>query len=603
MLKKIGKKKTLLAALAVVLVAALLIALLPNSKADTSSVKVVEELVSTKAEYGTINTVFTSGGSISNSGTESIALAGSVKLRNWEVSEGDYVEAGDLLATVERSSVLLAISELDELMQELDAAIESSRSDTVTSILYSPIAGTVTKVCAESGASVEDTVYNNGALIVLTDSGGREVNVVGYTGTVYAVYVSEGDTVSAGQSLIYLSDTEYTGEYERLLSQRRELEAQMQALFAAYERGGVYAEGSGRVTGLNEDILSSTGGSTGTGTHLAARLLGMPQRLSAMIIESVSEDEGESGSEGEGGTTEPGGSEEPTNPDPVEPDPEPGDSKVTEKFGKVTAVDTEAGTVTVQLTDGSSLTLTAAELEALGTSQIQVGNILALSYDESGTLVSVTVYSNGGGYDDPTGGGEMPDGMDGGMGGGGMTGGDAAAVDDTPKDYVMDETELCTLTDYDTAEISLTVDELDIAQLSIGQAVTVTLDALPGQSFDGEITEIDPNGENSGGSTKYSVTVTLPRTEDMLTGMNAAVRVQLAENDGLLLIPLAAVQEDSDGIYVCTGFDKGSGETTDPVEITTSLSDGENVEVLSGLSEGDTVYYRYADTLEYSFVK
>jgi len=118
-----------------------------------------------------------------------------------------------------------------------------------------------------------------------------------------------------------------------------------------------------------------------------------------------------------------------------------------------------------------------------------------------------------------------------------------------------------------------------------------------------EITEIDPNGENSGGSTKYSVTVTLPRTEDMLTGMNAAVRVQLRENDGRLLIPLAAVQEDANGIYVCTGYDKSSDEATDPIEITTGLSDGENVEVLSGLSEGDTVYYRYADTLEYSFVK
>ena len=584
MLRKIGKKKTLIAALAVVLAAALLIALLPNGKADTSSVKVVEELLSAKAEYGTINTVFTSGGAISNSGTESIALAGSVKLRSWEVSEGDYVEAGDLLATVDRSSVLQAISELDALMQELDAALERSRSDTVSSVLYSPIDGTVTKVYAESGADVEDTVYNNAALIVLTDNGGREVNVVGYAGTVSAVYVSEGDTVYSGQSLIYLSDTEYTGEYERLLSQRRELEAQMQALFAAYERGGVYAGNSGRVTGLNEDILSSTGGSTGSGTHLAVRLLSSPQRLSAIVVQPVDNGENE--------PPEPGEPEEPSEPG------QDGD-KVTEKFGKVTAVDAEAGTVTVQLTDGSSLTLTSAELETLGASQISVGNILALGYDESGTLVSVTVYSSGG-QDDPTGGGEMPSG---GMGGGGMSGGTASAEDDIPKDYIMDETELCTLTDYDTAEITLTVDELDIAQLSIGQAVTVTLDALPGQSFDGEITEIDPNGENSGGSTKYSVTVTLPRTEDMLTGMNAAVRVQLKENDGRLLIPLAAVQEDANGIYVCTGYDKSSDEATDPIEITTGLSDGENVEVLYGLSEGDTVYYRYADTLEYSFVK
>ena len=301
-----------------------------------------------------------------------------------------------------------------------------------------------------------------------------------------AVYVSEGDTVYAGQSLIYLTDTGYTGEYERLLSQRRELEAQMQALFSAYERGGVYAESSGHVTGLNKDIISSAGGSTGSGTHLAARLLGSLQRLSAAVVQPVDDGKDE--------TPEPDESEEPS---------EPGqdDDKVTEKFGKVTAIDEEAGTVTVRLTDDSDLILDTEELEKLGALQIKVGNILALGYDESGTLVSVTVYSN------------------------------------------------------------------------------------------------------SGGSTKYSVTVTLPRTEDMLTGMNAAVRVQLAENDGLLLIPLAAVQEDADGIYVCTGYDKSSSEAADPVAITTGLSDGENVEVLSGLSEGDTVYYRYADTLEYSFVK
>ena len=59
----------------------------------------------------------------------------------------------------------------------------------------------------------------------------------------------------------------------------------------------------------------------------------------------------------------------------------------------------------------------------------------------------------------------------------------------------------------------------------------------------------------------------------MLTGMNAAVRVQLKENDGRLLIPLAAVQEDANGIYVCTGYDKSSDEATDPIEITTGLSD------------------------------
>lgn len=457
------KKLILIIAAAVVLITAAVV-ILRKSVSEKYGKKDDAEILSAEVTRGSISTSVSGSGQLSDDDVETLDIPDGVELEEIKAVRGSKVEAGDLLATVDLNTVMLAMSTVSDELDTLDDEINSAVSDSVSSYISSSVSGRVKKIYAAAG-------------------------------------------------------------------------------------------------------------------------------------EPVSEDEGED--TGEGGTTEPGGSEEPSNPDPVEPSPEPGDGKTTEKFGKVTAVDEEAGTVTVRLTDGSDLTLDAAELETLGASQISVGNILALGYDESGTLVSVTVYSSGG-QDDPTGGGEMPSG---GMGGGGMSGGTASAEDDIPKDYIMDETELCTLTDYDTAEITLTVDELDIAQLSIGQAVTVTLDALPGQSFDGEITEIDPNGENSGGSTKYSVTVTLPRTEDMLTGMNAAVRVQLRENDGRLLIPLAAVQEDANGIYVCTGYDKSSDEATDPIEITTGLSDGENVEVLSGLSEGDTVYYRYADTLEYSFVK
>ena len=457
------KKLILIIAAAVVLITAAVV-ILRKSVSEKYGKKDDAEILSAEVTRGSISTSVSGSGQLSDDDVETLDIPDGVELEEIKAVRGSKVEAGDLLATVDLNTVMLAMSTVSDELDTLDDEINSAVSDSVSSYISSSVSGRVKKIYAAAG-------------------------------------------------------------------------------------------------------------------------------------EPVSEDEGED--TGEGGTTEPGGSEEPSNPDPVEPSPEPGDGKTTEKFGKVTAVDEEAGTVTVRLTDGSDLTLDAAELETLGASQISVGNILALGYDESGTLVSVTVYSSGG-QDDPTGGGEMPSG---GMGGGGMSGGTASAEDDIPKDYIMDETELCTLTDYDTAEITLTVDELDIAQLSIGQAVTVTLDALPGQSFDGEITEIDPNGENSGGSTKYSVTVTLPRTEDMLTGMNSAVRVQLRENDGRLLIPLAAVQEDANGIYVCTDYDKSSDEATDPIEITTGLSDGENVEVLSGLSEGDTVYYRYADTLEYSFVK
>ena len=116
-----------------------------------------------------------------------------------------------------------------------------------------------------------------------------------------------------------------------------------------------------------------------------------------------------------------------------------------------------------------------------------------------------------------------------------------------------------------------------------------------------ELEEIKADEDES--RTDDSSTHLAARLLGMPQRLSAIIIEPVSENEGLLLIPLAAVQEDADGIYVCTGYDKGSGEATAPAAITTGLSDGENVEVLSGLSEGDTVYYRYADMLEYSFVK
>jgi HlyD family secretion protein len=201
------------------------------------------------------------------------------------------------------------------------------------------------------------------------------------------------------------------------------------------------------------------------------------------------------------------------------------------------------------------------------------------------------------------------DGMDGsaGMSGeggasGGMAGG-ASGTDTTQAtvSYNMDETQLCSFSVYDTANIDLTVDELDIANISLGKSVTVTLDALPGESFTGSVISIDPEGSNSGGNSKYTVTVSLERDQRMLTGMNATVTVELGKLENVLTIPLAAIQEDETGVYVYIKYNKKSDEFSSPVYVTTGASDGENVEITDGLSSGDTVYYRYSSGLKYTF--
>lgn len=670
-----AKKKLLISAAALILVLALVLMLLPRRKAmPQSSVNVVKELITGTAETGSITETFVSGGTIAAVGAQSMSLAGSVKLTGWAVSSGDYVEAGDLLATVDKSSVLSAISDLNELMAALDSAIESSRSDAVSSAIYAPAPGRVKAVSVESGESVTNAMYENSALMLLsldgrmavdidagdmspgtaltvTLSDGTELSgsvysisegtaavtvpdtaaeygdtvtvsydgdvigagtlrinnplrVVGYAGTVSSVSVSAGAYVYSGQQLLTLTDTGYSARYETLLEKRRTLETQMQELFKAYETGGVYAASSGCVSGLNEDIVTESNtvhasAAAYSGGSGGIKLLSSVSRIGrrAVLLSSESPDTGIQDSE----TPSPAPSGEPS-PSPS-PSPEPGES--TEYIGKVTDIkenEDSTRTITVSLTDGSRIELDSAQLgeKAAG---IKTGDILALEYSPSGELINVTVYQNGSGGNTPGG----QDGMPGGSGGmsGGMGGGSGAAMNgvqeaESAPDYIMEETELCTLTPYDTAEISLTVDELDISRLSIGQPVTVTLDALPGQSFDGSITLIDPNGSSAGGDTKYTVTVSIARTQDMLDGMNASVTAELACHDGLLLIPAAALYEDAGGTYVYTGTDK-NGEPSGPVAVTTGLSDGTNVEITGGLSDGDSFCYLYSSALEYTF--
>ena len=83
--------------------------------------------------------------------------------------------------------------------------------------------------------------------------------------------------------------------------------------------------------------------------------------------------------------------------------------------------------------------------------------------------------------------------------------------------------------------------------------------------------------------------------------MNASLRIEVSRLEDVLTIPAAAIYEDGTRTFVYTGIEEKTGELIDPVDIETGASDGTIVEILSGLSEGDVVYYRYADSITYRF--
>lgn len=189
----------------------------------------------------------------------------------------------------------------------------------------------------------------------------------------------------------------------------------------------------------------------------------------------------------------------------------------------------------------------------------------------------------------PSGGGSI---SWGGMAGGGSSGGQQASL------YSTETTTVCTVIPGDILELSLPIDETDIAALQVGMTVEITLEALPNREFSGTITEISSFGTNSGGSSKFTVTVELPGEEDMLPGMNANVTIPLETLENCLTVPVAALTEQGSSTVMFTALDEKTGEPTTPVTVELGFSDGEYAQLLSGMEEGSSFHYKYYDVLE-----
>ena len=135
----------------------------------------------------------------------------------------------------------------------------------------------------------------------------------------------------------------------------------------------------------------------------------------------------------------------------------------------------------------------------------------------------------------------------------------------------------------------------------LGMPAVVKIDALGGEKYNATITEIGNTGTNNGGSSKYTVELTMDRAGDMLAGMNASATIVLDTVKDVLTIPAAALVENGNHTVVYTGYDEEQEMLLDPVTVQVGCSDGETVEILEGLENGQTYYYAYYDTLEISF--
>ena len=157
---------------------------------------------------------------------------------------------------------------------------------------------------------------------------------------------------------------------------------------------------------------------------------------------------------------------------------------------------------------------------------------------------------------------------------------------------LLQKTTVMTVIPDTSMTVTMDVDELDIAYYEPGQKADILVDALPNQSFTAVVEEVSAVGKNSGGNSKYTVKLRLDRAPDMLNGMNASVVVHRGVTSGLVL-PAAAVYDRGSQCFVYTAADKKTGTLIGELPVVTGVSDGEMVEIVSGLAEGQVVFYEY----------
>ena len=156
------------------------------------------------------------------------------------------------------------------------------------------------------------------------------------------------------------------------------------------------------------------------------------------------------------------------------------------------------------------------------------------------------------------------------------------------------------VTNQQLADVSL--NEVDVAKVNVGQKVTLTFDAIPNLSIAGSVAEINPIGTVSQGVVNYDVKIAFA-TEDarVKSGMSVSAAIITAVDQDVVTVPSSAVKTQAGSSYVLmfnppivvapADITSGTASAVAPVQIpvTIGISDGISTEITSGLKEGDQV--------------
>ena len=226
------------------------------------------EVLSYEAATGSISTVVSGSGSLSDVDLQEITVPEGVEITEVLVKANQSISNGDILATVDMASVISALADLQLQIEELDDQLSDAEDDAASTTVYAGVTGRVKAVFGEKGADVADVMYENGALALLSLDGYMAVDI-------------ETEALAVGDKVtVVLSDeTQKTGTVESVVGGS--------ATVLITDNGPKYEE---KVT-----LQDTDGNALGTGKlyiHSALRVTGYAGTISdvkAVLNEKVSD--------------------------------------------------------------------------------------------------------------------------------------------------------------------------------------------------------------------------------------------------------------------------------------------------------------------------
>ncbi len=207
--------------------------------------------------------------------SETVSASVSGRVKEIYVTNG-----GDVARAMYQNGALLLMS-LDGSMA-VDLETDDLRANEAVTVTTSDGTGYEGTVQSAAGGRATILITDNGPLygdtVTVETTGGSEVGtgtlyihspmaITGYAGTVSSVAVSENEEVSAGTTLLTLTDTETSASYDALLVERRDLEELLDDLVRIYQEGGICAPAAGTITSVD---VSDAGTSSASGSSLSS---------------------------------------------------------------------------------------------------------------------------------------------------------------------------------------------------------------------------------------------------------------------------------------------------------------------------------------------